>query len=99
MTKTNLFKALIGVFSFSILVLLFMWTTYYESHYEKSVTVINSYFQNGETIVIVEDEYGDEFSFYGNGFHKGEKLIATMYTNGTVGDSTDDEIQNVKRAN
>jgi len=98
MTKSNFIKVILSAFSFLVLVLLFIWACKIESHYEKSFTVINSYSQNGETIVILKDDYGDEFSFCGTGFHKGERLIATMYTSGTVGDPTDDVIENIKRA-
>lgn len=50
-----------------------------ESHYTKRATVIdviNDY-------VTVEDEQGNIWAFGGDGFHKGDRVKLTMFTNHT----------------
>lgn len=74
-----------------IFVVCFCAAGYIESHYAKRATVIdviNDY-------VTVEDEQGQVWAFGGDGFHKGDRVKLTMFTNHT--DYTyDDEIVKAK---
>lgn len=62
-----------------IFVVCFCAVGYIESHYTKKATVtdvINDY-------VVVEDKQGYIWAFGGDGFHKGDRVKLTMFTNHT----------------
>lgn len=50
-----------------------------ESHYTKRATVIDAI----NDYVTVEDEQGNIWAFGGGGFHKGDRVKLTMFTNHT----------------
>lgn len=86
-TAQNIYAIIILI----IFVVCFCTVGYIESHYTKKATVIdviNDY-------VTVEDEQGQVWTFGGDGFHKGDRVKLTMFTNHT--DYTyDDEIVKAK---
>ena len=73
------------------IIILIIFVVCFCSHYTKKATVIdviNDY-------VTVEDEQGQVWTFGGDGFHKGDRVKLTMFTNHT--DYTyDDEIVKAK---
>ena len=68
---------------------------WHELHYSMNGTVTRV--EQNEVFVVDED--GEVWSFFGDGFNTGDKVVLTMDTNGTDLNKTDDEITNVKPIN
>ena len=66
-----------------------------ETHYSMKGTVLSS----SADEVIVRDGSGEEWSFLGDGYRKGENVEITFYTNGTDNKRQDDEIVKVEKIN
>lgn len=91
MPEEKLAENIYAIIVLIIFVVCFCAVGYIESHYTKRATVIdviNDY-------VTVEDEQGQVWAFGGDGFHKGDKVKLTMFTNHT-GYTYDDKIVKAK---
>ena len=64
-----------------------------ETHYSMNGVVLSS----SADEVIVRDGSGEEWSFYGEGYKKGENVKITFFTNGTDNKREDDEIVKIKK--
>ena len=84
----NKIKAIILV---SIVIFLFGWVSYSETHYDRRATVEAV---NG-CLVTVVDDCGYVWEFEGTNYYPGENLILKMHTRFTDSIITDDTIENV----
>ena len=75
-----------------IVVVMFCWCSWYETHYTRETTVIDV----TDNIVIVIDKYNNTLSFKGDGFNVDDEVKLTMDTMHTDSNIFDDEIENVK---
>ena len=64
-----------------------------ETHYSMKGIVLSS----SANEVFVRDGSGEEWSFYGDEYKKGENVKITFYTNGTDNKREDDEIVKVEK--
>lgn len=64
-----------------------------ETHYSMKGIVLSS----SADEVIVRDGSGEEWSFYGDGYKKGENVKITFFTSGTDNKRQDDEIVKVEK--
>lgn len=64
-----------------------------ETHYDRKATVVKV--KGNE--VLTQDAEGNQFSFYGNGFRKNEKLILKMNNKGTTKISDDEVLDAIRK--
>ena len=78
-----------------IVVVMFCWCSWYETHYTREATVIDV----TDNIITVVDKYDHTWSFEGNGFNVDDEVKLTIDTMHTDSSIYDDEIENVKIIN
>ena len=78
-----------------IIVVMFCWGSWYETHYTKEATVIDV----TDNIITVVDKYDHTWSFEGDGFNVDDKVKLTMDTMHTDSNIFDDEIEDAKIIN
>ena len=78
-----------------IIVVMFCWGSWYETHYTKEATVIDV---TDNTITVV-DKYDHTWSFEGDGFNVDDKVKLMMNTMHTDSNIFDDEIEDAKIIN
>ena len=78
-----------------IIVVMFCWGSWYETHYTKEATVIDV---TGNIITVV-DKHDYTWSFEGDGFNVDDKVKLTMDTMHTDSNIFDDEIEDAKIIN
>lgn len=64
---------------------------YYETHYTMNATVVGV----NKDIVLVEDNTGNLWEFYGTGFQIDNKVSVKFYTSETDHTREDDQVKNV----
>lgn len=64
----------------------------YENHYTRKATVI----EVNDDLVVVEDNCGYLWEFYGSGYEVGQQVKMKMFTNYTDNTIFDDEIEKVE---
>jgi hypothetical protein len=78
-----------------IVVIIFCWCSWYETHYIRKATVINV----TDNIVTVVDKHNNTWSFKGDGFNVDDEVKLTMDTMHTDSNIFDDEIEDAKIIN
>ena len=78
-----------------IIVVMFCWGSWYETHYTKEATVIDV----TDNIITVVDKHDYTWSFKGDGFNVDDKVKLTMDTMHTDSNIFDDEIEDAKIIN
>ena len=78
-----------------IIVVMFCWGSWYETHYTKEATVIDV---TDNTITVV-DKYDHTWSFKGDGFNVNDEVKLMMNTMHTDSNIFDDEIEDAKIIN
>ena len=79
----------------TIVVIMFCWCSWYETHYTKEAIVIDV----TDNIVTVIDKHNNTLSFKGDGFNVDDEVRLTMDTMHTDSNIFDDEIEDVKMIN
>lgn len=64
----------------------------YEHHYTRNAEVV----EVSDDLIVVEDNCGYLWEFYGDGFEVGQKVEMKMFTNYTHNTIFDDEIEKIK---
>ena len=90
--KKKVFKTIMCMIGLGAFLLLLGRIGWYELHYITDGTVI----EINEDEVFVEDNNGEVWSFYGDGFAVGDGVTLTIDTNGTDLNKYDDIITKVK---
>ena len=65
---------------------------YIDTHYTREATIVDVV--SDEVVVI--DEFGDEWSFIGDGYKVNDNVTLVIYNNTTMNTTVDDEIINIK---
>ena len=78
-----------------IIVVMFCWGSWYETHYTKEATVIDV----TDNIITVVDKNDHTWSFEGDGFNVDDKVKLMMNTMHTDSNIFDDEIEDAKIIN
>ena len=78
-----------------IVVVMFCWCSWYETHYTREATVIDV----TDNIVTVVDKCNNTWSFKGDGFNVDDEVKLTMDTMHTDSNIFDDKIEDVKIIN
>ena len=78
-----------------IVVVMFCWCSWYETHYTREATVIDVTNNN----ITVIDKYNYKWSFEDDGFSVGDEVKLTMNTMHTDFNTFDDEIEDVRIIN
>ena len=65
---------------------------YIDTHYTREATVVDVVSDE----VVVVDEFGDEWSFIGDGYKVNDNVTLVIYNNTTMNTTVDDEIIDIK---
>ena len=95
MTKRQMWRVREIIILMMILVVIFYWCLWYETHYTREATVIDV----TDNIITVVDRCDYTWSFEGDGFNVGDEVKLMMNTMHTDSNIFDDEIEDVKMIN
>lgn len=65
---------------------------YIDTHYTREATIVDVVSDE----VVVVDEFGDEWSFIGDGYEVNDNVTLVIYNNTTMNTIVDDEIIDIK---
>ena len=95
MTKRQMWRVREIIILMMILVVIFYWCLWYETHYTREATVIDV----TDDIITVVDRCDYIWSFEGDGFNVNDEVKLMMNTMHTDSNIFDDEIEDVKIIN
>ena len=90
--KEKIEDTVIGILLIGVFIFIMGVAGYIETHYTREATIVDVV--SDEVVVI--DEFGNEWSFIGDGYKVNDNVTLVIYNNTTMNTTVDDEIIDIK---